>query len=253
MFDPSPSRRRAARALFVVTLLVCASIGGAAFGQDQAIVAPTPLTQMTGLGLVTTIIGVLAGACTSAVQSGSIFGIKTTPKAAYPYLAAIGAMAIAAGASLATAKQLDPATDTNAVVAALFALFGKGFGASFHRMASPGTFVNGMSPGATSPAAVAAKLGTIAVTMLGLGGLFGTQTGCTAQQGQTALNSVPVDAAFVTCVSGVYAKEPAGTPILTVLEDGVAACGGSLLNVVNALDQSEPRAVHASVAHGSQK
>ncbi len=105
--------------------------------------------------------------------------------------------------------------------------------------------------------AVAVKASMTALVLLGLGGLLGgtvaTQTGCTAQQGQTAINSVPVDAAFVACVATTYAKEPAGTPILTVLEDGVAACGGSLLNVVNALDQSEPRAVHASVAHGSQK
>lgn len=218
--------------------------------------SPQPLDQVTGLTLVTTILSVLVGFATSAVQSGSLFGIRTTPKAWLPWLALLAAAGGAAVVSFAKSNVLSPAADLNAVVAALFALFAKGAGASLHRTSNPETFVNSMGPGgggvtttvSTSPTVVAAAQAATALALVTLA--FLAWAGCTAQQGQRAANSVPADAAFLACVWTTYQGEPAGTPALQVVDDAIKACGGDAGAVVNALDQQEPRAAHASVAHG---
>jgi len=54
---------------------------------------------------------------------------------------------------------------------------------------------------------------------------------------------------FAVCVIGEYEREPAGTPIATVIADEIATCGGDALSIVRVLDAHEPASMHAAVAH----
>ena len=70
---------------------------------------------------------------------------------------------------------------------------------------------------------------------------------------QKAINTITPSAEFATCVANVYIKEPAGTPVLTVIDDEIRVCGGDATQVINVLNSQEAPALHASVAHGGAK
>jgi hypothetical protein len=70
-------------------------------------------------------------------------------------------------------------------------------------------------------------------------------TGCPAA-------AVAPTAAFVACVATTYGEEPAGTPILTTIDDIAKNCAGDAVTIIAALDSQETRAAHASVAHGDR-
>ncbi len=101
---------------------------------------------------------------------------------------------------------------------------------------------------AKSAASPAVKVAAVAASVLAFA-LF--ISGCTAAQGQTALNAITPGLQFAQCVVNEYEKLPTGTPLLVVLEDEAEACGGDAQSVIQVLNVHEPAAMHATVAHGS--
>jgi hypothetical protein len=57
---------------------------------------------------------------------------------------------------------------------------------------------------------------------------------------------------FAGCVWTTYENEAPGVPIGQVIADEIAACGSDAANVVVVLDQHEPAASHAKVAHADK-
>ena len=275
MFDLMHTRRRVLSVLafaMLVQVLLVAAFCGTAFAQPVIPLAPATSSPLEEIVSLISAHGWLPLFALGLLYARKLCGPDskfpiTVPATWLPTVSAFFGLAYGAVSSIQNGTALGQALLSCVVLAGGSGFFDALCTAIFNHGAAPKWaqslvfLIDDLSGGNTNTTtagkvakAVAVKVGAAAL-VLGLGGLLGgtvaTQTGCTAQQGQTALNSVPVDAAFIACVSQSYAKEPAGTPILTVLEDGVVACGGTLLDVVNALDQKEPRAAHASVAHGS--
>jgi hypothetical protein len=89
----------------------------------------------------------------------------------------------------------------------------------------------------------------VALPLTILGGKASSATGCSAQQGQTVAQLLGPGLIFAGCVWSTYQKEPAGTSLVTVVGDEIAACGGDGATVITVLDQHEPPAMHARMAH----
>jgi hypothetical protein len=95
--------------------------------------APTPaVVTLTTQTAIVTILSLVAGFIGQAVNSGSLFGIVTTPKAWIPYLTLLGSFVTAFGLSLQGDSTLNGTAWFNAVVAGFMALMSAAGGAAAH-------------------------------------------------------------------------------------------------------------------------
>lgn len=201
----------------------------------------------------------------------------TIPPTWLPSVSAFFGLAYGVVSSLVNGSALGPALLLCAVAAGGSGFFDGLLTAIFNHGAAPrwaqalvflfddltGGGTNSTAAGKNVKAAAAAPAASVAgkagaalsalLLVLGLGGTLGTQSACTPQQGTKVVNGLPADATFIACVWNTYQAEPAGTPALQVLDDEVKACGGDGAAAVTVLDQKEPRALHASVAHAAAK
>lgn len=116
--------------LFGFCLTVIFFTTGTAFAQT----APTPaagITVTTQTAIVT-VIALVAGFIGQAINSGSLFGIATTPKAWIPYLTLVGSFLAAAGLSLQSSSALNGSAFFNAIIAGFMALTSAGAGSATH-------------------------------------------------------------------------------------------------------------------------
>jgi hypothetical protein len=88
---------------------------------------------MSTTSVIITLLSLLAGFCVQAVNSGSLFGIVTVPKAWLPYVSLIGTFLAGFVASLTTAGSVTSATLVAAVMAGLTALTGTVVGVTAHQ------------------------------------------------------------------------------------------------------------------------
>jgi CDP-diglyceride synthetase len=114
--------------LFGFCLTVVLFSSGIAFAQTPA---PTP-TVITPQTAIVAILAVIVGYIGQAVNSGSIFGITTTPQAWIPYLTLLGSFLGAFGLSLQGASTLNGAAWFNAAIAGLTALLSAAGGSAAH-------------------------------------------------------------------------------------------------------------------------
>jgi len=243
--------------LFALLCLFAEAIAYAQGGGGNA-----PLTAFSAATLFVSLGGMLVAALAQGYNTGTIFG-KQVPKPWLPYLGFAGTFLVAAVASIKGATgPVDGLAWYNALQAGFYALVGPTVGVTFvqHAFAHKGGGGTAGAPpaggGTVSPlvagaAKAAAMLALCTMAFVAWAAYIGS--GCTAQQGTKVVSGLPTDATFMACVWATYQGEPAGTPILQVLDDEVKACGGDGAAVVSTLDQKEPRALHAAVAHAAAK
>src|SRR5512135_1459312 len=105
-----------------------ASLALAQTAPASAAVAAAISTQTA----VVTVIALIAGFIGQAINSGSFFGIATTPKAWIPYLTLLGSFLAAFGLSLQSAAALNGSAWFNAVIAGFMALTSAAGGSAAH-------------------------------------------------------------------------------------------------------------------------
>ena len=88
---------------------------------------------MSTFQIVVTILSFVAGLVSQAVNTGSIFGIVTVPKAWLSYVAVFGTFLAGAAASLTQAGSVTGATVLSAFLAGLMALGGSMAGVTVHQ------------------------------------------------------------------------------------------------------------------------
>ena len=114
--------------LSLTVTLFC--ISGLAFAQ-----APTPAPAPSVISTQTAIVAILAlvvGYIGQAVNTGSVFGVATTPKAWIPYLTLLGSFLGAFGLSIQGDSSLNGASWFNAVIAGFTALMAAAGGSAAH-------------------------------------------------------------------------------------------------------------------------
>jgi hypothetical protein len=169
--------------LFLVT--------GLAFAQTSAPAAAVTVSAQTA---IVTVIAIIAGFVGQAVNSGSLFGIVTTPRAWIPYLTLLGSFLAAFGLSLQSASSLSGSAILNAILAGVMALSSAGAGAACHshlQSHKQGQKGGGSGQPASAPAPVAppappvqkmvrilAPIGIVLALGVAIGGTVTTQTGC---------------------------------------------------------------------------
>jgi hypothetical protein len=105
-----------------------------------------------------TIVALLAGFIGQAVNTGSLFGVATTPKAWIPYLTLAGSFLTAFGLSLQGASGVNGSSILNAIIAGVMALSSAGAGAACHAHLIAHKSSQGKTP-TPAPAAPAADGG----------------------------------------------------------------------------------------------
>ena len=116
--------------LFSLALMGTLFSTGLAFAQTPNPPAPVPgLTVQTA---IVTILALVVGYIGQAVNTGSVFGIVTTPKAWVPYLTLLGSFLGAVGVSLQGDAVLNGTAWFNAVVAGFIALMAAAGGSAAH-------------------------------------------------------------------------------------------------------------------------
>ncbi len=83
--------------------------------------------------IIISLLAVLSGYIANAIQSGSLFGVATVPKAWLPYLSLVGSFLSAFVASIAGASPVTQAAWFTALLAGLTALGGLGIGVTAHQ------------------------------------------------------------------------------------------------------------------------
>jgi hypothetical protein len=112
---------------FVLSFGAVFCFAGLAFAQTAAPAAGAVVNPQTA---IVTILALIAGFIGQAVNSGSLFGIATTPKAWVPYLTLLGSFLAAAGVSLQSAPAINGSAVFNAVIAGFLALTSAAGGAA---------------------------------------------------------------------------------------------------------------------------
>jgi len=161
---------------------------------------------MTPTTMIIALLSVLAGYVSQAVNTGSLFGIKTLPKAWLPYLTIFGTFLAAFVPSISSATTVNGAAWFAALIAGLTSLTGTAVGVTVHQHMS-------------------VKVGAM---LLFIGAVCAVDTACTPQATQGVFSAIEA-----ACQAEVLASSqiPTGTTAATVAEDIALACGiaGNLL------------------------
>jgi hypothetical protein len=88
---------------------------------------------MSTLSIWITILSIVAGFVSQAVNTGSLFGQVTVPKAWIPYASLLGTFIAGVSGSLVNAGSITSATVGNAVLAGFAALAGTTVGVTVHQ------------------------------------------------------------------------------------------------------------------------
>jgi hypothetical protein len=157
--------------------------------------------------MIIALLSVLAGYISQAVNTGSLFGVKTLPKAWLPYLTLIGTFLAAFVASISTASTVNEAAWFAALVAGLTSLTGTAVGVTVHQHMNA----------------------TVSIAILFVACAAAPSAACTPAEINT-LNTIFTDAQ-TACMAFALASAaiPPGTPVAQVANDVKAVC--ALANV----------------------
>ena len=116
----------------VLMFSVCLSIlfmSNVAFAQTPT---PIPVQVMTTQVIIATIVSLVVGYVTQAIQTGKLFGIETVPQAWIPYLTLCGSFLGAFGLSIQGCAIFNKASFLNALFAGFVALMSAVSGTTIH-------------------------------------------------------------------------------------------------------------------------
>src|SRR5271166_670703 len=165
-----------------------------AMGQTPTPPVPTTLTATT---IVITLLALLSGYITEAINTGSFFGVITVPKPWLPYLSLFGLALAAFVASAASGAPL-----FSSIVAALTALGGTAIGVTVHQ------HMRTKPPSGLAAAAKSAAV-KITATMLAAVALLGCTNG---QLSPTVVSVTTSTLELLACGLGVYVKDSQAAP-----------------------------------------
>jgi hypothetical protein len=126
MVRPFIRRRLALLSVFLLVLLIPL----VAFAQSVPL--PGPIPVLTPAVAVVTLIALVVGFLGQAINSGSVLGIATVPKAWIPLLTLVGSFLSAAVTSLQQAPNMTGTAEFNAVVAGFVGMLTAAGGAAIH-------------------------------------------------------------------------------------------------------------------------
>lgn len=215
-----------------------------------------PTVTLTPEFVVTSLIGIVAGFVSMAVNTGKILGIKTVPKPYLPYLALAGSFVTAFGVSLGT----HPLTALYVYMAALAgvgALMSSGGGAALHGLvtahlssrgveatdeaaaaAPPSPLVLTPSSAVTKPDAVkiTEKLGPLTCLMLVVSfGLASVGANCNGTITPATQADINAGLQLAACVENTYATDSAETPPASAIQiaiDEGTKCGADAADLL---------------------